>query len=126
MPWAPNWPPMLQRGISGRSSADSYRFRDEKGRGIGKAKTWTVDASGAFHNGPAFNDYHELRDLITKREDDFTRGFTEHLIEYALGRPFGFTDEDLANDIVSSAKNEQFAVSEFVHALVQSKAFRTK
>ena len=105
---------------------DSYAVTDQRGRRVGKAKTWTIDASGVFHKGPAFNDYHELRDLIAEREEDFARGFTEHLIEYALGRPFGFTDEDLANTILSSAKSKQFALSEFVHSLVQSKAFRTK
>ncbi|WP_145368155.1 DUF1592 domain-containing protein [Maioricimonas rarisocia] len=105
---------------------DSYQMRDRRGRGVGKRKTWTIDASGAFHKGPAFSDYHDLRDLIAMREEDFARGFTEHLIEYALGRPFGFTDEDLANEIVSSAKRREFAVSEFIHSLVQSKAFRTK
>lgn len=105
---------------------NTYAQRDRKGRRIGKAKTWTVDPSGAFHNGPAFRDYEELRNLIAGREEDFARGFTEHLIEYALGRPFGFTDEDLANTIVSSAKNNQFAVREFIHTLVQSDAFRKK
>lgn len=75
---------------------------------------------------PAFGDYQELRVIIAEREDHFARGLTEHLIEYALGRPFGFTDADLANDVVSSAKSRQFAVSEFIHSLVQSKAFRTK
>ena len=105
---------------------DSYQARDGRGRGVGKRKTWAIDASGAFHKGPGFNNYHELRDLIAEREEDFAHGFTEHLIEYALGRPFGFTDEDLANEIVSSARSKEFAVSEFIHSLVQTKAFRTK
>ena len=48
------------------------------------------------------------------------------MMEYALGRPFGFTDEDLANEIVRSARSKDFAASEFIHSLVQSKAFRTK
>ena len=105
---------------------DSYQSRDGRGRGVGKRKTWRIDASGAFHKGPVFNDYRELRDLIAERESDFARGFTEHLIEYALGRPFGFTDEDLANEIVNSARSKEFAVSEFIHSLVQSKAFQKK
>ncbi|MEO1529166.1 MAG: DUF1592 domain-containing protein [Planctomycetota bacterium] len=107
-------------------TTDSYQLRDKRGRGIGKRKTWAIDASGAFHNGPAFNDYHELRDLIAAREEDFARGFTEHLIEYALGRPFGFTDETIANEIVNSAKRKDFAIREFIHALVQSEPFKTK
>ena len=105
---------------------DSYQVRDGRGRGVGDRKTWTIDASGAFHKGPAFNDYQELRDLIGEREEDFARGFTEHLIEYAIGRPFGFADEDLTNEIVVSAKSKQFSLSEFIHALVQSEAFRIK
>ena len=105
---------------------DSYQARDGRGRGVGKRKTWTIDASGAFHKGPGFNDYHELRDLIAKREEDFARGFTEHLIEYALGRPFGFTDEELANELVRAAQSKEFPVSEFIHALVQSTSFQSK
>ena len=67
-----------------------------------------------------------MRDLIAEREDDFARGFTEHLIGNGLGRPFGFTDEDLANEIISAAKEKDYSVSAFVHALVQSKAFISK
>ena len=85
-----------------------------------------IDTSGKFHNGPGFANYNELRNLIARKEGDFALGFSEHLIEYALGRPFGFTDEDLANDIVTTSKNKQFAVSEFIHALVQSEPFQTK
>ena len=107
-------------------TTDSYQARDARGRGVGKKKTWDVDPSGAIHNGPSFADYFELRDIVVSRQDDFARGFTEHLIEYALGRPFGFTDEDFAEDVVRSAKIKDYAVSEFVHAVVQSKAFQSK
>ena len=68
-------------------------------------KTWEIDPSGAFHNGPAFANYFELRDRVADREADFARGFTEHLIEYAMGRPFGFIDEDLANEILRAARS---------------------
>jgi len=112
-------------GLENFNAAGKWRTEDSDGSGRQK-KTWKIDASGAFHKGPAFADYNELRDLIAEREADFAQGFTEHLIEYSLGRPFGFTDEDLANEVVRSAKNKQFAISEFIHALVQSKAFKTK
>ena len=107
-------------------TTDSYQARDARGRGVGKKKTWDVDPSGAIYNGSPFADYFELRDIVVSRQDDFARGFTEHLIEYALGRPFGFTDEDFAEDVVRSAKIKDYAVSEFVHAVVQSKAFQSK
>ena len=117
-------------GLENFDAAGKWRttnnHRTKSGKNWKNGRAWEIDASGAFHKGPAFSDYRELRDLIAEREEDFARGFTEHLIEYALGRPFGFTDEDLANKIVGSTKAKQFAVSEFVHSLVQSKAFRTK
>ncbi|MCG6155870.1 DUF1592 domain-containing protein [Rubinisphaera margarita] len=113
-------------GLENFNAAGKWRTTDHAG-GKGKnGKTWTIDASGAFHNGPAFGDYQELRHLIAEREEDFARGFTEHLIEYALGRPFGFTDEDLANEIVGAAQSKEFPVGEFIHALVQSKRFQSK
>jgi hypothetical protein len=113
-------------GLENFNAAGKWRTTDNAG-GKGKnGKTWTIDASGAFYKGPEFDAYNELRDLIAQREKDFARGFTEYLIEYALGRPFGFTDEDLASDIVRAAQSKEFPVSEFIHALVQSKPFQSK
>ena len=89
-------------------------------------KTWEIDASGAFYKGPAFADYFELRDCIAEREPDFVRGFTEALIGYSLGRPFGFTDEELAQEILTAAKAKQYSVSEFIKTLVSSEKFRRK
>ena len=103
-----------------------HQTTSKKGKQAAKAKPFDIDPSGAFHKGPSFKDFYELRDLIAERQEDFARGFTEHLIEYALGRPFGFTDEDLANDIVRAAQNKEFAVSAFIHALVRTKQFKSK
>ena len=89
-------------------------------------KTWEIDASGAFHKGPAFADYFELRDRVAQREPDFARGFTEAIISYSLGRPFGFTDEELAQEILAAAKSKQYSVSEFIKTLVSSEKFRRK
>lgn len=103
--------------------------KDKKAKKANKGKktVWEIDPSGKFHNGPAFADFSEMRFLIAKwKEDKFARGFTEHLIEYALGRPFGFTDEDLANGILSSAKSKDHTVSEFFQALVATQEFQSK
>jgi len=108
-------------GLENFTAAGKWRTEDKHGK-----KTYEIDPSGKFHKGPEFSGYFEMRDLIAQKENDFARGFTEHLIGYGLGRPFGFTDEDLANEITSAAKKEDHSVSAFVHALVQSKAFITK
>ena len=105
---------------------DQHRIKSSNRKRWIHGKSWDIDASGAFHSGPQFGNYKELRDLIAAREGDFAHGMTEHLIEYALGRPFGFTDQDLVHEVVSTAKGKEFAISEFIHALVQSKPFRMK
>ena len=92
----------------------------------GKKTTWKIDPAGKFYKGPEFGSFLEMRDLVAKQEDKFARGFTEHLIEYALGRPFGFTDEDLASGIVASAKSKNYTISEFFQALVATKEFQSK
>ena len=117
-------------GLENFDAAGKWRTtgvnRTKAGRNWKTNKTWEIDASGAFHKGPAFADYFELRDRVAEREPDFARGFTEALVSYSLGRPFGFTDEGLALEILETARKEQYSVSEFVHALVQSKTFITK
>ncbi|MDA9777918.1 DUF1592 domain-containing protein [Rubripirellula sp.] len=105
---------------------DSYQKKDERGRGVGKRLTWTIDAAGKFHQGEAWSDFYELRKLVATKESDFARGFTEHLISYALGRPFGFTDQPLADAIVDSAEDSQYSISDIIRQLVQSDEFQSK
>ena len=85
------------------------------------------DASGEFHNGPTFGDFYELRDLIAKwQREEFARSFTEALVEYGLGRPFGFTDETLATEILTAAKGQDYQLASFIHSIVQTKEFQSK
>jgi hypothetical protein len=107
---------------------DSYQVPNPAGkpaRDVPKL-TWTIDPSGTLHKGPAFKNYFELRDIIAGKSDAFARGFGEALVEYAIGRPVGFRDESLLNDLLRQAKSKNLAVREFIHALVQSKEFQTK
>ena len=113
---------------AGKWRSKEYRYtKNRKGNMVPSRTGTPIDTSGQFHDGPAFADFFELRELFaTKHQEDFAHGFTEALIEYGLGRPFGFTDEDLALGIMSSAKNKNYALREFVHALVQAKQFQSK
>jgi hypothetical protein len=112
-------------GLENFDAAGKWREIATSGKGSSKKK-WAIDTSGAFHNGPSFANYHELRGHILDREKDFARGFTEHLIEYALGRPFSIIDENLADDILDKAALKNYSVSAFIHQLVQNQAFREK
>ena len=67
-----------------------------------------------------------MRDVIASKAEAFARGFSSALVVYALGRPCGFSDEPLLDSMQRQAKQKDFAVREFIHALVRSNEFHTK
>jgi len=85
-----------------------------------------INPAGTMPDKSAFADYFEMRDLIAKEEEAFSRGFTEALIAYSLGRPYGFTDYDLVEEILRLAKDNGYESRTFIHALIQSETFRQK
>ena len=113
-------------GLENFDAVGKWRTEDSYVKeGVG-TKTWPIEPAGALHSGPAFKDFYELREIIASRPEAFATGFTEALLEYALGRPCGFSDDDLVKAIVKRAADKDYSVREFVHAVVQSRAFRTK
>lgn len=92
----------------------------------GEFKTFPIDSQGHLPGGEEFANYFGLRDEIAKRPDEFAHGFTEALITYGLGRPFGFTDHTLAESMISQAKIGHYDPNLFIHALVQSPTFQRK
>lgn len=109
-------------------------WRDNETIGLGKpkfgryvkVKTIPIDPSGQLPGGKEFRDFHELRDVIASYEDEFARGLTESLIGYGLGRPYGFTDQELADSILDQSKDSGYELSEVIAALIQSEAFRSR
>jgi hypothetical protein len=88
--------------------------------------TFPIDPAGAFHNGSAFKDFFELRDLIAARGDDFLRGLIENLYAYALGRPVSFADTDTIHGLVAQAKADGGGLASIIQSIVATPEFRTK
>jgi len=106
---------------------DSYQVKDDEGKAVRDAKiSWTIDPAGALHRGPAFASFLELREAIATKSEPFSRGLSAALIEYALGRPCGFSDEPLVDAMVAQARTKNYALREFIHALIRSEAFQRK
>jgi len=90
-------------------------------------KTFAIDPTGVLPGGQTFDDYFALRDTILKDYNDtFARGLAQNLIAYGLGRPYEISDYNLATKVISDASNNGDSISAFIHALVQSEAFRIK
>ncbi len=106
---------------------DTYQVNDENGKPVpGASKTWTIQASATLHAGPTFQDYFELRDIVAAKSDEFAAGFSAALIEYALGRPVGFSDQPVISAMVESGQKKNFRAREFIHALTASETFQRK
>ncbi|MEM6917123.1 MAG: DUF1592 domain-containing protein, partial [Verrucomicrobiota bacterium] len=88
--------------------------------------TFPIDPSGKFGQDKTFENFLELRDEVAEEADAFAMGLTESLIAYGLGRPFGFTDHNLAIEISGHARESDYQIAEFIHVLVQSKPFQSK
>ena len=112
-------------GLENFSAAGKWRL-DDKHEITKNNPKGLIETAGQIHDGPKFANYFEMRDIIAQRKDDFARGLTEALVAYSLGRSFAFTDEDLANNIVNAAKSKNYALSEFLHAVVGAKEFHSK
>ena len=108
-------------------TSDSYQPVSEGGVADPTLKiTWKIDTASVFHKGPAFGSYFEMREVIAAKRRNFAKGFCSALIEYSLGRPCGFSDEALVESVVDHAEKKGFATREFLHALIQSREFRSK
>ncbi|RBP43634.1 cytochrome c [Roseimicrobium gellanilyticum] len=108
-------------------TADSYQAVAANGRPDPKLKIdWTIDVAATFHKGGSFKNYGEFREIIASRAENFARGFSKALLEYALGRPLGFRDEAVVADLVKQAKTKDYAIREFVHLIVISPEFRNR
>jgi hypothetical protein len=113
-------------GLENFDAAGRWRDVDSLNPLDPRAKTFPVDASGEIFGGPKFKDYFGLRHVVAARTDDFARGHVEALIQFALGRPVGFSDEEFVTRIVARAKQHGYKADAFVRALVTSKEFQTK
>jgi hypothetical protein len=91
-----------------------------------KYDEFEIDPSGSLPSGEPFSDFDSLRKAIALHEDDFARGFTEALIAYGLGRPYGFSDQSLADSILAHAKENQYQITAFINALIQSPSFQSR
>lgn len=96
--------------------------QDRKGGGA----EFSIDPSGRLPGGTIFADYFGLRDAVADRLDKFAQGYAEALIAYGLGRPFGFADRTIADDMLRQARAGDYDMNLFIHALVQSTPFQTK
>jgi hypothetical protein len=116
---------------AGRWRTEEHAYRTDwvvKGGPVGKVvkASFPIEPAGAFHRGPAFRDYFELRQRIAERGDDFLRGLVTALYAYALGRPASFADGEAIDALVAGARADGGRLGSLVRRLVATPEFGTK
>ncbi len=98
----------------------------QNGEDFRGSRTPLLDVSGELPSGNKFQTLEEFKALLLKEADSFAHAFTEKMLTYALSRPVGFRDSETLNKLVNELKGNEFRIHSLIHAIVQSRVFRTK
>jgi hypothetical protein len=113
----------------------NYRTLDPKFaalKPVQKARTnlWMdglpVAPSGITPEGQRFDNIIGLRKLLSQQPEKLAWGVTTHLLTYATGEPSSPLDRKAIQQIVDSAKPDDYGLRSLVHGIVQSETFRSK
>jgi hypothetical protein len=86
----------------------------------------TVDAGGVLFGRHTFSNIVEFKDAILAEKDRFARAFAGHLLEFALGRALGASDEPALDRIVREAASADYRIQEMIKQIVLSDPFLRK
>jgi hypothetical protein len=85
-----------------------------------------VDPSDKLADGTAFSNIDEFKQLLLKDKDRFARALTTKLMTYATGAPVDVTDRPQIDEILTRAKEKDYAFRYLIQEMVQSVLFWTK
>ncbi len=109
---------------------DPIGFALENFNAVGAFRTkdgaFDVDATGEFADGSKFAGPADLKAIVMKRKDEFTRCLTEKLLIYAIGRGLEHHDRPTVERIVTALPAGEYKFSTLVTQIVLSDAFRQR
>jgi hypothetical protein len=114
------------------SKMDPLGFAMENYDAIGRWRTedgaLPLDASGTLPGGRSFVGPAELKVLLKERMPAFTRGLTEKMLTYALGRGVGVEPYDriVVRDLVDEVTADGYRMQTLIRGLVNSVPFRQR
>jgi len=85
-----------------------------------------VYPSGITPEGQRFESITGLRKLLSQQPEKLAWGVTTHLLTYATGEASSPLDRKAIQQIIDSAKPNDYGLRSLVHGLVQSETFRSK
>jgi mono/diheme cytochrome c family protein len=93
-----------------------WRDKDDDGE--------AVDATGALPSGEKFNGPVELRTVLMRRKEEFSRQITSKLLGYALGRALQDGDQCTVQKLMDSMEKNGYQTRTLIRDIVMSIPFR--
>ncbi|MGE3273997.1 MAG: DUF1592 domain-containing protein [Vicinamibacterales bacterium] len=85
-----------------------------------------VDSVGTLYDGTKMEGPAGLRAALMKHKDAFLLAFTENFMTYALGRRIEAEDMPWVRQVIHTAAKQDYKISAFVQAIVDSPTFQMK
>ena len=95
-----------------------WRVRDEN--------AVPLNTQSTFYDGTEIGTPVDLREVVLKRPEPVMRNFINNLYEYAIGRRSEYFDQPTVRAIEEKAKANDYRMSSFILAIVESDAFRMR
>ncbi len=102
-------------GLENFDAIGRWRNQDENGH--------PIDATGELPDGSRFSSPQELKTMIGRRLDDFSRNLVEKLLAYALCRKLEGYDEIVVDQLMQEVAEDQYRMQTLVIAVVTSYPF---
>jgi mono/diheme cytochrome c family protein len=99
---------------------------DAIGRWRSQDGAFPVDSSGAFPSGHTFAGPAEMKSLLLHAMPDFTRGLTQKMLTYALGRGVESYDRLAVKNIVSETAAHEYRLQALIQSIVKSPPFQQR
>lgn len=102
----------------------AFESFDPVGKWRDRDQDQAIDTRGELVDGTKFNGVAELKAVLIARKDDFTRGFVDKMLTYALGRQLDYYDVATVNRITLAVKSDGYRFSRVVLEVAKSYPFR--
>ncbi len=102
----------------------AFEGLDPTGKWRDKDQDQPIDTRAELVDGTKFNGIAELKTVLISRKDEFTRGFVEKMLTYALGRQLDYYDVATVNRITQAVKDDGYRFSRVVIEVARSYPFR--
>ena len=104
-------------GLENYNAIGAWRTEDGK---------FPIDSTGTLPNGKSFSKPSELKTILRADKDEFSKGLTEKLMTYALGRGLERFDRPAVQSVQRRLAAKGYRFSALVMGIVESLPFQMR